>query len=175
MKKTNDHEKIHVQKEYVEALLLDFMDGKLTEDQQLELQKIVERFPDLKNQYHLMLLDSSSFYLSENYKASLTKQFGITSEQLLQFEHKLDQESMIQDSIPQIKRMIYSVIIPAIAASLLLFFQWGSNYIATSEQRTTDFELDGQIELVDFERSMTSYAGLEELDELVKALNTLQN
>lgn len=166
---------MNAHKEYLEAKLLDLLDGKLTTDQELELRVEVAKYPDLKTQLEFIDNEPLTAFLSESYKKGLERRHDISTSQLTKIEKVLDQEWVIQDSIPQISRMIYRVIIPALAASLLLFFQWGSRYIEPNEQNMNSFDFGGQTELANFERSLSTYAGIEELDELMNALDTIQN
>lgn len=110
----------HKTREQLESRLLDALDGALDATELAELERAIQRFPDLVEQWKhvntapIPVLPDRVFMLDS------------TNQELqLRIAKRMDQEVFWMSFVPELKQMLWKVSVPAmaVAASILLFFQ----------------------------------------------------
>jgi hypothetical protein len=163
-------------REALEARIFDALESTITEDAQTKLLEDLAAFPDLKEMYlSLISSDEKQVFMSAIPKAAFEEVGNSVLDASLneKLAKQMDEEAFWLSTIPQIKGIIYKFVMPVMAASLFLFFQFGEQSISNSvsiEQELIE-NLTGYSELSAIQENVPEYATLGELDALIAELN----
>ena len=163
-------------KEVLEARLYDALEKPLVEEEKEQLLADLKLFPDLLQVFAEIMNSDKEEALFASIPKSVFNEARtadidpVFSQSLSQ---KMDNEAFWLATIPQIRGIIYKVMMPIMAASLLLYFQVGEQNIATSsfEDSQTVEDLIGYETLSTFHENLHDYAGITELDALIAELD----
>lgn len=155
---------------YLEARLIDLLDGVLSEAEIASLKITVEAHKDLAAEFEFIISNSDLYKMPETVSKVWSSKSSKDLAAISRIEKAMDNEWYWDKALPTIKGMIYRVILPAIAASFFMFFQWGSTYVSPVQETLDLSSLSGQTDLQSFEQHLNSYAGIEELDVLIENL-----
>lgn len=152
-------------REQLESRLLDALDGSLDAPELADLERAIQRFPDLVEQWKhvktapIPVLPDRVFMLDS---ASQDLQLRIAK--------RMDQEVFWMSFVPELKQMLWKVSVPAmaIAASILLFFQSPQQGSISNEM--TIEELDSWLQ-ADMVQNEESFSGdLPVIEALIEAV-----
>lgn len=163
-------------KEMLEAQLFDAMENALSEQDSKRLLEDLAAYPELRATYSDML---DSLAKNEQFIALPKAIFEeaaippIDQKFAQNLAKKMDEEAFWLATIPQVKSLIYKIMMPVMAASLLLYFPFSEPTTSKAfvDETALMNELTGYEELSTMENTMHEYAGLTAIDALLDELN----
>lgn len=163
--------------EMLEARLFDAMESALSAEEHSQLMTDLGSHPELLAIYHEMINSMAKDDLYNTVPKSVFAKVNKTAIDT-RFEQnlieKMDDEAIWLATIPQVKGIIYKFMMPVMAASLLLFFQFSEPSATTQvsgfESQLLD-DLTGYEDLTSFQDNLQEYAGLSVLDAIIAELN----
>lgn len=172
-------------KELLEARLFDAIEQPLSVSDSEKLKKDLAAYPALLKSYEEILVEPFFKEFKNNFIQEVSEQHqeGVID---ANFEHnlkqKMDQEAFWLATISQVKGIIYKFMMPVMAASLLLFFQFSAPAVTSNidtklmgnEMQIIE-RLTGYEEFEDIQANLQSYAGIAALDAVLAELNESTN
>lgn len=169
-------------KEELEARLFDAMEQPLNSVESERLKKDLAAYPALLKSYEEMLggqflIEFKNDFAKEVFEQQKDSVIAARFEQNL--IRKMDEEAFWLATFPQVKGIIYKFMMPVMAASLLLFFQFSepantTTHFVGNETQLFD-SITGYEELDNIQASLQNYAGIAALDAVLAEFNEPTN